>query len=355
MKISTIKVGRRHRKELGDLTSLVASIQEVGLLHPIVVTPDNMLIAGQRRLEAFKQLGLDDIPATVVDLAEVVRGEFAENAIRKDFTPSEIDAIRRALEPQEKAAAEERRTANLPNAKVSHTAAGRSVDKIGAFAGVSGRTVEKIKDVVDAAEEEPERFGHLVEEMDRAGNVTGAHRKLKQARDEAAVMSLEPVEGRHKTLVIDPPWDYEWLSLAGRAAPGYATMTHEELLALPVPDWAEDNCHLYLWTTNNFITRAADLMKHWGFAHKTVLTWVKPRWGLGSYFRNSTEHVLFGLRGELRTRADNIATHFEAPVSKHSDKPDIFYEIVQRASYPPFGEAFQRTERDGFSNLFKVV
>jgi N6-adenosine-specific RNA methylase IME4 len=351
MKISSIHVGARHRKELGNIATLVASIQEVGLLHPIVVTPDNMLIAGQRRLEAFKQLGRDDIPATVVDLAEVVRGEFAENAIRKDFLPSEIDSIRVVLEPLEKAAAEKRMKAGTP-AKVS-LGSGRAVDKVGAFAGVSGRTVEKIKDVVDAAKEEPERFGHLVDEMDRTGKVTGAHRKLKQARDEAAVMSLEPVEGRHKTLVIDPPWDYEGLSLAGTAAPSYATMTHEELLALPVPDWAEDNCHLYLWTTNNFIARAADLMAHWGFAHKTVLTWVKPRWGLGSYFRNSTEHVLFGVRGELRTRADNIATHFEAPVSKHSDKPDIFYDLVQRASYPPYGEAFQRTKRDGFSNLFE--
>ena len=151
---------------------------------------------------------------------------------------------------------------------------------------------------------------------------------------------MAPVKGKHRTLIVDPPWDYEWLSLAGRAAPGYATMSHEELLALPVQDWAENNCHLYLWTTNNFITRAVDLMAAWGFAHKTMLTWVKPRWGLGSYFRNSTEHVLFGVRGELRTRSDAIATHFEAPVGKHSEKPEVFYDIVRQASYGPFGEAF---------------
>ena len=93
-------------------------------------------------------------------------------------------------------------------------------------------------------------------------------------------------------------------------------------------------------------------MAHWGFQHKTILTWFKPRWGLGSYFRNSTEHVLFGIRGKLRTRADNIATHFEAPISKHSEKPDIFYDIVLRASYPPYGEAFQREARPNFANLF---
>ena len=173
-----------------------------------------------------------------------------------------------------------------------------------------------------------------------------------RAADEARVRTLRPVAGKFKTIVIDPPWDYEWLSLAGRASPGYATMTHDELLALPVKRWAEDNCHLYLWTTNNFITRAAELMARWGFEHKTVLTWVKPRWGLGSYFRNSTEHVLFGVRGTLRTRSDSIATHFEAPVGKHSEKPDIFYELVRKASYLPAGEGFQRQERRGFVSLF---
>jgi hypothetical protein len=60
-----------------------------------------------------------------------------------------------------------------------------------------------------------------------------------KAADEARVRSLAPIEGKFKTLIVDPPWDYEWLSVAGRAKPGYATMTHEQLLALDVPRWAE--------------------------------------------------------------------------------------------------------------------
>lgn len=180
-----------------------------------------------------------------------------------------------------------------------------------------------------------------------------------RAIDEARVRSLVPRPGRHRTLVVDPPWDYEWLSIAGRATPGYATMTHEQLLALDVAQWAEDDCHLYLWTTNNFMTRAVELMARWGFAHKTVLTWVKKtvtgkdKIGLGSYFRNSTEHVLFGVRGDLKTRSDSILTHFEAPVGdEHSEKPERFYEIVRAASYEPYGEIFQREPRGDFVNLF---
>ena len=68
----------------------------------------------------------------------------------------------------------------------------------------------------------------------------------------------------------------------------------------------------------------------------------------------SAEHVLFGLRGELRTRADDIATQFEAPVGEHSVKPDIFYDIVKRASYPPYGEVFQRTPREGIANVYEA-
>jgi N6-adenosine-specific RNA methylase IME4 len=193
---------------------------------------------------------------------------------------------------------------------------------------------------VEAAETEPEKFGHLVEEMDRTGKVTGAYHKLRMAKDEQRIQNIAPIKGKFRTIVVDPPWDYERLSLAGRAAPGYATMSHDELLALDVPQWAEDDCHMYLWTTNNFSGCAHELMGKWGFAYKTKITWVKPRWGLGSYFRNSTEHVLFGVRGKLRTRSDNIATHFEAPLGEHSEKPEAF--LRHRA------ERFLRTVWRGF-------
>src|SRR5262249_47315338 len=158
-----------------------------------------------------------------------------------------------------------------------------------------------------------------------------------------------------RTLVIDPPWEYDWLSIAGRAVPGYATMSHEELLALDVGQWAEGDCHLYLCTTNNFSGRAHELMARWGFAYKTTLTWHKPEWGLGSYFRNQTEHVLFGIRGEIGTRpaAQSISTIFEGPIGEHSEKPEEFYQIVRTASYPPYGEGFQREPRPDFISLYE--
>jgi N6-adenosine-specific RNA methylase IME4 len=160
--------------------------------------------------------------------------------------------------------------------------------------------------------------------------------------------------------VLDPAWEYDWLSLAGRAKPGYAMQTHEQLLELPVAAWADDEegCHLYCWVTNNFMARACELVAHWGFQHRTVITWIKPPpFGLGSYFRNSTEHVIFATRGETTTRpaAASMSTHFEAPRGEHSEKPEIFYEMVRAASYPPYGEANQREPREDFVNLFEEI
>lgn len=189
---------------------------------------------------------------------------------------------------------------------------------------------------------------------------TGKKTRIELRReDEARIRRLVKVTGKFRTLVIDPPWDYGWLSVGGSSKPGYATMTLEQLVELDVGQWAAEQCHLYLWTTNNFMGEAANLMKLWGFQHKTVLTWVKtdksgkPRIGLGTYFRNTTEHVLFGMRGELRTRKSTTPTHFTAPIGKHSEKPEAFYDIVRRESYLPAGECFQRQERKQFVNLFQ--
>jgi N6-adenosine-specific RNA methylase IME4 len=121
---------------------------------------------------------------------------------------------------------------------------------------------------------------------------------------------------------------------------------------LPVAAWAEDDCHLYLWTTNAMVPRAVELLAHYGFRHNTMLTWAKPHYGLGTHFRGQTEHVLFGIRGMLAVRRGDISTLLEAPAGAHSEKPDRFYEIVRAASYPPYGEAFQRTARPDFVNLF---
>ena len=102
MRIDHIQIGFRYRKDLGDVRALAASIAAVGLLQPVVVTTSGRLIAGQRRMEAGRLLGLTEIPVTVVNLLQAARGEAHENFVRKDLLPSGIVALKRAIEPIER-------------------------------------------------------------------------------------------------------------------------------------------------------------------------------------------------------------------------------------------------------------
>jgi len=189
--IADITINQRHRRDLGDVASLATNIAEIGLLHPVVITPDGVLIAGARRIEACKQLGWTEVPVRVVDLTEIVKGEYAENAHRKDFLPTEINAIHKAMESVEKAAAQERmkegggdqRSPDRVGKVSTPGRAGKTRDKIGQFAGVSGKTVDKIAVVMKAAKANPKEYGHLPEQMDRAGKVDGAYRQVITGAD----------------------------------------------------------------------------------------------------------------------------------------------------------------------------
>lgn len=171
---------------------------------------------------------------------------------------------------------------------------------------------------------------------------------LGPEKEPAATVEPGPLPaGTFRTVVADPPWQYGNTSTRGAAEDHYSTMTIEELCALPVAERMAPDAHLYLWVTNNFIREAFEVMDAWGFAYKTCLTWVKPQMGMGNYFRGVTEHILFGAKGSLRTQARDIRNCFEAPRQKHSAKPDLFYDIVEKASPGPYLEMFARRARLG--------
>jgi len=354
MLIADIIVGERHRKDLGDIKGLARSIADVGLLHPGVVRSDGVLIAGQRRIAAAKLLGWTEIPATVVDLESIIRGEQAENVYRKDFTPSEAVAIGRALEPMERAAAKDRMVAaHASSENFSGLQKGEALAKVATAVGMSRPTYIKAKQVAAAAEADPERFGDLVAEMDRKGKVGGAYRKLRRAQDADTLAAIQPPTGKFRTIVIDPPWhwgDEGDVSQMGRSRPTYATIPIAELHELPIPDLATDNCHIYLWITNRSLPKGFALLEAWGFRYVTTLTWCKPSIGIGNYFRNNTEHILFGVKGKLALLKHDQATWFAAPRGpQHSSKPDEAYRIIARCSPEPRLNMFSRQEREGFT------
>ena len=352
MNIDQIQVGFRYRKDLGDLRSLADSIEEVGLLHPVVVTPEGRLIAGQRRLEACRLLDWTDVPVTVVDLYQAARGEAHENFVRKDLLPSEIVALKRAIEPLERREARQRQgykeTALCPSATVAEgqrAYPGAARDKIARYLGVGKTTIDRAEAVVEAAEEDPEEYGYLVEQMDRSGKVAGAYRRLevlKQARQlEASVPELPT--GPFQVIVADPPWRYE----TGSTLP-YPTMDIEEIKAMPIKTIAADDATLWLWTTNAHLRIAFEVVEAWGFEYRTLLTWVKNQMGTGDWLRGQTEHCLLAVRGKPVFLHGNHSTALEAARREHSRKPEEFYALVEATCPGNRVELFSRQERQGW-------
>lgn len=165
----------------------------------------------------------------------------------------------------------------------------------------------------------------------------------------------------YQTVVADPPWQYRdkvnasnnhRVGFGGRrGADGYyPTMPVSDICALGA-DGAlagfqiESNAHLYLWFTNAFPKEALQVAEAWGFKPRTILTWVKPGIGMGSYYRNNTEHVLFCVRGSLRCFLKNQRTSFDAPRGRHSEKPERFFTMVESMSPGPYLELFARKPR----------
>ena len=168
---------------------------------------------------------------------------------------------------------------------------------------------------------------------------------------------------RFSTVLADPPWQFQ--NKTGKIAPEhkrlarYSTLKLPEIMALPVERCVTDTAHLYLWVPNALLPEGLEVMRAWGFNYKTNIIWQKIRKdggpdgrGVGFYFRNVTENLLFGVRGKNartlqpgRTQVNTIATRKR----EHSRKPDEQYPLIQSCSPGPFLEMFARGERKGWA------
>lgn len=184
VKIASIDRTGRHRKKVGNFLNLVNSIKAVGLLHPVVLRKDLKLVAGERRICAYERLGREEIEATITDKLDdataFLRAEQDENTCRLEFSPTEAVAVGRALEQLERPKANERKKSGInqysePSGKLPGGSGGYTRDKVGAAVGMSGRTYDYAKAVVAAAEEDPETFQEIADEMDRTGKVKPAY------------------------------------------------------------------------------------------------------------------------------------------------------------------------------------
>jgi len=178
----------------------------------------------------------------------------------------------------------------------------------------------------------------------------------------ADIAPLPTVDGGFQTVLADPPWRFA--NRTGKVAPEhkrldrYGTMELDEIKALPVSDVTAKNAHLYLWVPNALLPEGIEVMKAWGFRYVSNVVWAKRRKdggpdgrGVGFYFRNVTEPILFGVRGSMRTLAPARSTvnMIETRKREHSRKPDEQYDLIESCSPGPYLELFARYAREGWS------
>ena len=178
----------------------------------------------------------------------------------------------------------------------------------------------------------------------------------------AALDLLSKGYGEFGTILADPPWRFS--NRTGKMAPEhkrlsrYSTMTLQDIMDLPIASLSLPQSHLYLWVPNALVQEGLEVMKRWGFTYKTNMVWYKVRKdggpdgrGVGFYFRNVTELVLFGVRGSIRTlEPGRTQVNIMASQKReHSRKPDQVYEIIERCSPGPYLELFARHRRDGWA------
>jgi N6-adenosine-specific RNA methylase IME4 len=169
--------------------------------------------------------------------------------------------------------------------------------------------------------------------------------------------------GPFATVLADPPWRF--VNRTGKVAPEhrrldrYDTLDVHEIAALPVAEVVEERAHCYLWVPNALVADGLAVLEAWGFSYKSMLVWAKRRKdggpdgrGVGFYFRNVTEPVLFGVRGRLRTLAPGRrqVNLIETCKREHSRKPDELYSVIEACSPGPYLELFARYPRPGWTS-----
>lgn len=168
---------------------------------------------------------------------------------------------------------------------------------------------------------------------------------------------------KFSTILADPPWQFQ--NRTGKMAPEhkrltrYSTMKLQEIKDLPVEAIAKDRAHLYLWVPNALLSEGMQVLESWGFKYKTNLIWYKirkdggpDRRGVGFYFRNVTEILLFGVRGkDIRTLQPGRSQEnlISSRKREHSRKPDEQYDLIKSCSWGPYLELFGRGPRKGWT------
>lgn len=354
--------------------ALEASIREHGkVVYPVLVLPDGRIIDGANRFSIAPELcelrvmSLDDEAALALGIAL--------NLARRQMTAEQIREVRERLAAEKDL---QRRTA------MEMRRQGETQEQTAAKLGVSQKTIDNwedsernssptipfVPDVPDCRVTVPRAEHDAIAGRAIAGEshaaiaadygVTAQRigqivQQVTARNTPVQVVGVPPEfpQKHYRCLVIDPPWPVKKIEREERPVQGdkldYAVQSLDEIAALPVSQLADPRgCHVYLWVTQKYLRDGLAIFDSWGVTYQCLMTWVKPT-GMTPYsWMYNTEHVLFGRVGSLDLVRKGIKLSFEAPVTRHSAKPDLFFDLVSRASPGPRLSLYERVEREGF-------
>ena len=373
----TVKQGRRAVDD-AKVRELAQSMSEIGLINPITVTRDRVLITGAHRLEAAKLLGWTDIKATVSELDgfRVELAEIDENLMRNELHYIDRGQAFKRRDELLTEAGMRRKDGRHPNPEMVSQL---TTQDIAAQVGVTARTVQQekqiardilpeVQDAIKAADlpkTDALKIARHSENEQRliAAQITGGKESyadaIREVRREEVVEKLNDIstrevkrlEGKYDVIVIDPPWPIQKIEYDVRpnqVVLDYPTMTEDELAAMKMP--AADDCHLWLWTTHKYLPMALRLLEVWGFKYTCTFVWHKDNGiqpiGLPKY---NCEFALYARRGNpkfIDAKAFFLCFHGES--GAHSEKPKEFYDLVRRVTAGVRIDIFNRREIDGF-------
>jgi N6-adenosine-specific RNA methylase IME4 len=270
-----------------------------------------------------------------------LRIEIDENAGHKPLTQSEL-----AIEHQTPGKRTDLQGAKVTSEKTFSEV--RATALVGKLFNESHKQVEKRFAIVDAAETEPEKYGRLLEDMDRTGRVNGVYRRLKIAKQAAEIRKEPPPlpgNGPYRVVVIDPAWPYELRDEdpSRRGVRDYPSMSIEEICKVEVRSIMHEDSIIFMWVTNFVLVQGihTTVLQRWGeFEAKTLITWPKDKMGNGDWLRSQTEHVIMAVRGKPVVESANLTTLLKGPFhlvrkNAHSSKPVEFYDFVEKLCAAP--------------------
>lgn len=341
-----------------EFVALKQDIRANGLREPIW-TYQGKIIDGRNRFRACQETGTDPVFREWDGVGSLVAFVISLNLHRRHLDSGQKAACALEALPLLEAEAKKRQgSRNDITQKFAECESGEARDKAAELFDTNRQYVSDAKKI---KEEDPALFDKVKsgetgivqakrEIKERKREERREENRQKIALVESPTKAIEQQAAKFATIVIDPPWDWGDegdQDQLGRARPEYSTMSLPELLALPVGGLADVDCHLYMWITNRSLPKGFALLEQWGFRYVTCLTWVKPHFGMGNYFRGQTEHVLFGVKGSQPLKRKDVGTVFHAPrgPNGHSSKPTEFYDLVESCSPGPYLEMFSRVDR----------